>query len=74
MPMLNDALHPSFREPFQIVLQRNPGEKEFQQAVFEVMQSLEPIAGRRPEYSQWSIVKRMIEPERQNHLPRAMGR
>ncbi len=63
--MLNDALHPSFREPFQIVLQRNPGEKEFQQAVFEVMQSLEPIAGRRPEYSQWSIVKRMIEPERQ---------
>lgn len=27
--------------------------------------SLAPIAGRRPEYSQWSILLRMIEPERQ---------
>ena len=63
--MQHDALHPSFREPFEVVLRRNPGEKEFQQAVYEVMQSLVPIEGRRPEYSQWSILKRMIEPERQ---------
>ena len=63
--MQHDALHPSFREPFEVVLRRNPGEKEFQQAVYEVMQSLAPIEGRRPEFSQWSILKRMIEPERQ---------
>ena len=60
-----DALHPSFRDHFETVLLRNPGEKEFQQAVFEVMLSLGQLEERRPEYSQWSILMRMIEPERQ---------
>ncbi|MCA1782903.1 MAG: NADP-specific glutamate dehydrogenase [Dermatophilaceae bacterium] len=60
-----DALHPSFRDNFQAVLARNPGEKEFQQAVYEVLLSLAPLGDRRPEYSQWSILSRMIEPERQ---------
>ena len=60
-----DALHPSFRDHFETVLLRNPGDKEFQQAVFEVMLSLGQLEERRPEYSQWSILMRMIEPERQ---------
>ena len=60
-----DALHPSFRDNYAAVLARNPGEHEFQQAVYEVMLSLAPIAGRRPEYSQWSVLMRLIEPERQ---------
>ncbi|NLW98669.1 MAG: NADP-specific glutamate dehydrogenase [Actinomycetales bacterium] len=63
--MLDEALHPDFRDHFADVLRRNPGETEFQQAVYEVMQSLTPIAGRRPEYSQWSVLQRIIEPERQ---------
>ncbi|MBC7310813.1 MAG: glutamate dehydrogenase, partial [Tetrasphaera sp.] len=44
--MLDEALHPDFRDHFADVLRRNPGETEFQQAVYEVMQSLTPIAGR----------------------------
>jgi len=50
---------------FDIVLARNPGEPEFHQAVFEVMQSLAPLAEDRPEYAQWSILQRVCEPERQ---------
>src|SRR5690606_23188930 len=34
-------------------------------AVYEVMHSLRPISGKRPQYSQWSILKRICEPERQ---------
>ncbi len=50
---------------FDIVLARNPGEPEFHQAVYEVMQSLTPLADDRPEYAQWSILQRVCEPERQ---------
>ena len=59
------ALHPNFQDHFDEVIGRNPGEKEFHQAVYEVMQSLSPIAGRVPEYAQWSILQRVCEPERQ---------
>jgi glutamate dehydrogenase (NADP+) len=48
-----------------MVLSRNPGETEFHQAVFEVMASLTPMIGTRPEYAQWSVLSRMCEPERQ---------
>ncbi len=63
--MSASALHPLFQDHFDEVIARNPGEKEFHQAVYEVMQSLSPIAGRVPEYAQWSILKRICEPERQ---------
>ena len=53
------------QEHFDTVVARNPGETEFHQAVYEVMYSLGPIAGKRPEYAQWSILKRVCEPERQ---------
>jgi len=62
---MNEALHPNFQSMFEVVKQVNPGETEFQQAVYEVMLSIAPIAGKRPEYAQWSILKRMCEPERQ---------
>ncbi len=45
------------------VLQRNPGEPEFHQAVREVFDSLGPAVARRPEYVE--IVERLCEPERQ---------
>ncbi|MDB1089837.1 NADP-specific glutamate dehydrogenase [Streptomyces sp. ACA25] len=47
------------------VLRRNPGEKEFHQAVREVLESLAPVLERHPEYAEASIVERLCEPERQ---------
>ena len=66
MSALNLAkLHPNLQPMYETVLARNPGEAEFQQAVYEVMLSLTPIAGEMPEYAQWSVLQRMCEPERQ---------
>ena len=60
-----EKLHPNLAPMYEEVLERNPGEKEYHQAVYEVIHSLNPIAGRRSEYMQWSILRRMCEPERQ---------
>ncbi len=61
---MDSALHPDFQPMYETVLARNPGEPEFHQAVFEVMQSLAPLADH-PDYTAWSILKRVCEPERQ---------
>ncbi|HWC20711.1 MAG TPA: NADP-specific glutamate dehydrogenase [Flexivirga sp.] len=50
---------------FDDVLARNAGEAEFQQAVHEVMESLTPLADNHSRYTQWSILQRICEPERQ---------
>jgi glutamate dehydrogenase (NADP+) len=50
---------------YQLVLQRNPGEVEFHQAVKEVLDSLEPVLKRHPEYIEANILERLVEPERQ---------
>ncbi|MFH0816021.1 MAG: NADP-specific glutamate dehydrogenase [Methanobacteriota archaeon] len=47
------------------VIARNPGEKEFHQAVKEVVESVEPVLKKRPEYVKAKILERMVEPERQ---------
>jgi glutamate dehydrogenase (NADP+) len=44
---------------------RNPGEKEFQQTVYEVLSSIEPVVESNHEYEKWGIIERMVEPERQ---------
>ena len=62
---MTETLHPKLQPQFDAVVARNPGESEFHQAVHELMVSLAPIAGKRPDYAQWSILKRMCEPERQ---------
>ena len=62
---MQSTLHPTLQPQFDEVVARNSGEPEFHQAVYEVMQSLTPITGSRPEYAQWSILKRICEPERQ---------
>jgi len=46
------------------VIKRNPGELEFHQAVKEVLETLEPVISRRPEYVEANILGRMVEPER----------
>ncbi len=43
---------------------KNPAEPEFHQAVQEVVESLELVLERRPEYRTARIIERMIEPER----------
>jgi glutamate dehydrogenase (NADP+) len=47
------------------VIKRNPGEPEFHQAVREVLESLEPVAERHPEWLKAGIFDRIVEPERQ---------
>ncbi|MCX8106133.1 MAG: NADP-specific glutamate dehydrogenase [Ignavibacterium album] len=43
---------------------KNPNEPEFHQAVEEVLESLDLVLQRHPEYRAWKIVERMVEPER----------
>ena len=50
---------------YEDVLKRNPGEVEFHQAVKEVLDSLEPVLERNPEYVEAKVVDRIVEPERQ---------
>lgn len=47
------------------VVRRNPNEPEFHQAVKEVLESLEPVIERHPEYLKAGILDRIVEPERQ---------
>ena len=47
------------------VCARNPGEKEFLQAVGEVLESLEPVVEKRPDIVEAGIIDRIVEPERQ---------
>lgn len=47
------------------VIKRNPNEPEFHQAVREVLESLEPVAQKHPEWVKAGIFDRIVEPERQ---------
>ncbi len=46
------------------VEKRSGGEKEFLQAVREVLESLEPVIEKRPDLVQAGILERLVEPER----------
>jgi glutamate dehydrogenase (NADP+) len=52
------------RDVMAEVERRNPGEPEFQQAVQEVLESLDLVLEKRPEYRKARILERMVEPER----------
>ena len=56
MSYVNDVLN--------LVIRRNPAEPEFHQAVREVLESLEPVLERHPEYQKHCILERITEPER----------
>lgn len=47
------------------VLEKNPGELEFHQAVREVFSSIEAVFEIHPEYEKAGILERLVEPERQ---------
>ncbi|CAM5725826.1 NADP-specific glutamate dehydrogenase [Streptomyces afghaniensis] len=46
------------------VKERNPHEKEFQQAVKEVLDSLVPVLEKNPTYVKHAVLERMLEPDR----------
>ena len=46
------------------VKKRNPGEKEFHQAVAEVLESLEPVVAKYPEFIEKGVIDEIVEPER----------
>ena len=50
---------------FETVKKRNPHEPEFLQAVTEVLESIEPVIDKRPDFVEAGIVERLVEPERQ---------
>ena len=50
---------------YEQVLVKNPGEKEFHQAVHEVLESLVAVVDRHPEYEEVALLERLVEPERQ---------
>ncbi|QTX06209.1 NADP-specific glutamate dehydrogenase [Agromyces archimandritae] len=61
MPQLHETLVPVFEE----VVARNPGEREFHQAVREVLESLGGVVAKHPEYTDAEVIRRLCEPERQ---------
>jgi len=58
---LDARLHNIYEE----ILRRNPGEAEFHQAAFEVLESLRPVVAKHPEYTDGEVLRRLCEPERQ---------
>ncbi|HEX8781015.1 MAG TPA: NADP-specific glutamate dehydrogenase [Nocardioides sp.] len=58
---MDEKLHDVYDE----VLQRNPGETEFHQAVHEVLDSLGPVVAKHPAYADTAVIRRLCEPERQ---------
>ncbi|MHA1376970.1 MAG: NADP-specific glutamate dehydrogenase [Candidatus Helarchaeota archaeon] len=50
---------------YEKVLEKNPGQPEFHQAVKEVLESLKPCLEKHPIFEQYSIIERIVEPERQ---------
>ena len=54
------------KEIYESVVARDPNQPEFHQAVWEVLESLEPVLEAQPEYR--SIVERIVEPERLIHF------
>ncbi|MGN1120973.1 MAG: Glu/Leu/Phe/Val dehydrogenase dimerization domain-containing protein, partial [Eubacteriales bacterium] len=46
------------------VVARNAGEPEFHQAVREVLESLEPVIEKHPEYVEKGVIESIVEPER----------
>ncbi|MCI0496846.1 MAG: NADP-specific glutamate dehydrogenase [Thermoplasmata archaeon] len=47
------------------VIEKNPGEREFHQAVREVLESIEPVMKKHPEFEKAKILDRIVVPERE---------
>ena len=56
--------NPYLQELMETVIKRNANEPEFHQAVREVLESLEPVVEKSPQYVTSGVLERMVEPER----------
>jgi glutamate dehydrogenase (NADP+) len=63
--MAANGLHEKLADLYDEVVQRNAGEAEFHQAVYEVLTSLGPVVAKHPEYADTAVIRRLCEPERQ---------
>ena len=54
----------NFRDVMIRLEKKNPGEKEFLQAVREVLESIEKVYGQHPQFDSVSLVDRITEPDR----------
>jgi len=60
-------MHVAKKEPEEFmgyVVRKDPEEKEFHQAVSEVLESIKPVMDRNPNYRRAKILERLVEPER----------
>jgi glutamate dehydrogenase (NADP+) len=51
-------------EILELITTKDPAEKQFHQAVTEVIESVKPVLDRNPEYRQAAVLQRIVEPER----------
>ena len=51
-------------EIIEKIKRRDPEQAEFHQAVYEVLESLEPVIESRPEYLERGVIEALVEPER----------
>ena len=51
-------------ETSQFIVDRDPNQKEFHQAVTEVLASVKPVLEQNPQYRKEKILERIVEPER----------
>ena len=56
--------NPYLKDLMDRVVERNAGEPEFHQAVKEVLESLEPVIEKHPEYVKMGVLESLVEPER----------
>jgi glutamate dehydrogenase (NADP+) len=60
----NTAAKEYVQTVYKTVIKRNPNEKEFHQAIKEILDSLTPVFARHPKYMEHGILERIVEPER----------
>ncbi|MEJ2155093.1 MAG: NADP-specific glutamate dehydrogenase [Desulfobacteraceae bacterium] len=52
----------------QLVKDKDPGQREFHQAVEEVIETIMPVMDQNPEYRSAKVLERLVEPERVIHF------
>ena len=62
---MSSQINEKIESVYNQIIKRNPGEIEFHQAVREVLNTLEVVLVKHPEYLDQKIIERMCEPERQ---------
>ena len=51
-------------EIMELVKAKDPEQREFHQAVEEVVDAIKPVLDQHPEYGQAKVLERIVEPER----------